>query len=585
MVLQETFMEVKIRFILLFCFMLSFKLWSQDVQFSRLPAHLQLFARDAQDSAVVDVKGTVLSPGHDTVSVEVLKDHKPWKIEKQPLEYDYDDRAAFHFKPKINAELTEYYVRVYVDGVLVAARDSIVCGDVFLINGQSNSHPDDATITERNEFWRSFGKHTDLTDYDPADTTWGLSTPRGWCDDCNYAVGVWGFRLQKLIWERYGLPSCIINGGSGGSSISYNLPDSANHMALNTTYGRLLYRATKAGVDQSVKAVLWHQGESDSNGDDAPLYHDRFTELRAAWKADYNPVQKIYVFQIRPGCGGDAQDYLREVQRQFPQSFNDVVLMSTCGLQGHDDCHYNTPGYEQMADWIFRLIARDFYQSTDTVHINPPDIQKAYYTDTNHDQIILQFDGPVSWPDDTLNHALEDHIYIDGQSGYIAQGRDGDPNNELILELTAPLSATVVTYLPNQYYNRPPGQTYQGPWIRNPRGVGALSFHEFPITDVISNIEKEKPDRFNLFQNYPNPFNPGTTISFTLHRSSQVKLVVFNIQGQHVRTIVDKQLSAGSHQFHWDGTGHQGKDSASGVYCYRLVTGNQIQHKKMVLLR
>ncbi len=568
----------------IFLFILISTAFNQIISFTERPADLQLYPRDQQDSAAVTISGTVTEPGYNAVKVDVFKNSDLWKSSGQSLSYS-NGTASFNLQPKIHAELSEYHFKVYLDDHLVAEADSVVCGDVFLINGQSNSHPGDASITERSEFWRSFGRHTDYEPYNPADTTWGLSTPEGWCDSCLYAVGVWGFRLQKLISGRYGIPTCFINGGSGGSSISYNLPDSADHFNLNTTYGRLLYRATKAKVDQNVKAILWHQGESDSNSDDAPLYHERFTELRTAWKSDYSPLTKIYVFQIRPGCGGDAQQSLRETQRRFPQYFDDVELMSTCGLDGHDDCHYNTEGYNQMAGWVFRLIARDFYGSDDTVHIKPPDIKKVYYADENHNKIIMEFSDDVSWPADTLNHSLEDHIYLDGEYGYISKGQDGAEPHILELDLTAPLSATKITYLPNQYYNRPPTKNYQGPWIRNPRSVGALSFHEFPIEDVVSHIGRNAVSDFDLKQNYPNPFNPQTTIRFSLDQGAHTGLAIYDGQGRLIRVIHDGFLAAGNHRFAWDGKNSAGEKVASGTYYYQIQSGTRQLEKKMLLIR
>ncbi len=80
--------------------------------------------------------------------------------------------------------------------------------------------------------------------------------------------------------------------------------------------------------------------------------------------------------------------------------------------------------------------------------------------------------------------------------------------------------------------------------------------------------------------NYPNPFNPATQISFTLPRAAEVKLEVFNIMGQKVTTLIDRQLNAGDHSRVWDGSG-----VASGVYFYRLETPDFAATKKMVLMK
>ncbi|GAB4333233.1 MAG: hypothetical protein Kow0037_11460 [Calditrichia bacterium] len=91
---------------------------------------------------------------------------------------------------------------------------------------------------------------------------------------------------------------------------------------------------------------------------------------------------------------------------------------------------------------------------------------------------------------------------------------------------------------------------------------------------------------FELFQNYPNPFNPTTTIRFSLPVASRVKLEIYNLLGQKVRELANRQLSAGIHELVWDGRSDSGKTVASGVYIYRLTSGNGlVKSKKLLLIR
>ncbi|MFZ1683506.1 MAG: FlgD immunoglobulin-like domain containing protein [Candidatus Zixiibacteriota bacterium] len=93
------------------------------------------------------------------------------------------------------------------------------------------------------------------------------------------------------------------------------------------------------------------------------------------------------------------------------------------------------------------------------------------------------------------------------------------------------------------------------------------------------------PHDFALTQNYPNPFNPTTQIEFSLPKASSVRLDVYNILGNLVRTIVDQPYSAGIHQVTFDGRNSAGTPVASGLYFYRLTAGQFVQTKKMVLLK
>ncbi len=88
------------------------------------------------------------------------------------------------------------------------------------------------------------------------------------------------------------------------------------------------------------------------------------------------------------------------------------------------------------------------------------------------------------------------------------------------------------------------------------------------------------PYKYILNQNYPNPFNPVTEISFGLASANHVKLEVFNIEGRIVETILDEFLKAGEYNIEWDGG-----DYASGVYFYRLISGDFVDIKKMTLVK
>ena len=89
-----------------------------------------------------------------------------------------------------------------------------------------------------------------------------------------------------------------------------------------------------------------------------------------------------------------------------------------------------------------------------------------------------------------------------------------------------------------------------------------------------------------LDQNYPNPFNPQTTIAFSMKDRARVKIDVYNVAGQLVKTLLDETRAAGSYtDVRWDGTNGANQTVSSGVYFYKLTTNNFSQTKKMVLLK
>jgi hypothetical protein len=93
------------------------------------------------------------------------------------------------------------------------------------------------------------------------------------------------------------------------------------------------------------------------------------------------------------------------------------------------------------------------------------------------------------------------------------------------------------------------------------------------------------PREYMLAQNYPNPFNPSTVIRFALPRSGDMSLKVYNIVGQEVSNLVSGHLPAGAFRATWDGTDMNGKAVSSGVYFYRLIAGDFVEIKKMLLMK
>ena len=85
--------------------------------------------------------------------------------------------------------------------------------------------------------------------------------------------------------------------------------------------------------------------------------------------------------------------------------------------------------------------------------------------------------------------------------------------------------------------------------------------------------------------NYPNPFNPSTTIRFSLPVAGRVKVSVFNILGQQIRTLVDAPMEAGFRSVLWDGRNDRGLPVASGVYIVRFQTEKFVKSRKMLLLK
>jgi hypothetical protein len=131
-------------------------------------------------------------------------------------------------------------------------------------------------------------------------------------------------------------------------------------------------------------------------------------------------------------------------------------------------------------------------------------------------------------------------------------------------------------------------------YIRDDRPVPVMDrvIHLKKVLEFLGNVPDEPtgvdPTFYvnSLAQNRPNPFNPTTTIEFTVKERANVQLRIYNVAGQLIRTLVNEARTPGEvHTATWDGRNDAGQSVSSGVYFYKLVAGNFVQTKKMVLLK
>jgi hypothetical protein len=135
-----------------------------------------------------------------------------------------------------------------------------------------------------------------------------------------------------------------------------------------------------------------------------------------------------------------------------------------------------------------------------------------------------------------------------------------------------------------------------GDTLQSAQGVFAFSFGTYKIeirdmndlggyaVGVKSDIVAA-PLTYELKQNFPNPFNPETRLYFSIPELQKVQLIVYNVVGQKVRTLLDTQYSAGRHVVNWDGLNDAGHRVPTGVYIYRLKAGDFIDFKKMTMIK
>ena len=107
---------------------------------------------------------------------------------------------------------------------------------------------------------------------------------------------------------------------------------------------------------------------------------------------------------------------------------------------------------------------------------------------------------------------------------------------------------------------------------------------EVEETDL-STVENMVPDFFALHQNYPNPFNPTTQIQYDLPEDQLVTIVIYDVMGRNIRTLINSNKQSGYHSIHWDAKNDIGEGVAAGMYIYTIQAGEFRATKKMVLLK
>jgi hypothetical protein len=439
------------------------------------PEDNQFYARDDNNEGSLFYNGTLNEAGH-SVFLRVYADGRLYKSETSKLAADKSYAFCVKLQPGLIRYQVEFGFQTNGRETLLHTMTNLVCGDAYLIDGQSNAVATDwgeGEPTFRSEWIRTFGS---MSGNPEGMRLWGDAVHRS-RDAEKLQIGYWGMELARRLVENHQIPICIINGAVGGTRVDQHQRNAENHEDMTTIYGRLLWRVDQARLTHGIRGVLWHQGENDQ-GADGPTggygwetYRQYFIDLAAAWKQDYPNIQHYYLFQIWPkscAMGIDGSDNrLREVQRTLPSAFSRMCIMSTLGVEPPGDCHYPAAGYAEIARLICPLVERDNCGKIFTTWITPPDLKRAYYASDKRDEIVMEYDQPVKW-----DNALVNEFYLDGESGMIASGTVS--GNAVTLKLTAASPAQQLTYLDSKSWS-------QSRLLRGENGIAALTFCGVPI--------------------------------------------------------------------------------------------------------
>ena len=437
------------------------------------PVDGQFYARDDKNEGTIFYNGT-LTEAADSVFLKVYADDKLTKTETAKPAADKSYALTAKLKPGLIKYRVEFGTKSGGRETVLQTVTNLVCGDAYIIEGQSNALATDTgekSPPETNEWIRSYGRPPGNAK-EAVGNLWCLPVWKAQKGE-KAELGWWGMELAKRLVESQKMPIFIINGAAGGTRIDQHQRNETNSTDLTTIYGRMLWRVQQAKLTHGIRGILWHQGENNQGtagptGDyDWKAYEDYFIEMSAGWKRDFPNLQHTYVFQIWPNScsmagNSGAGDMIREIQRGLPRLYSHMSVMSTLGIKPPGGCHFPLIGWAEFARLIQPLIERDNYGRKFSESITPPNLRSARFTSATKDTIALEFDQPIVW-----NDTLTGQFYLDGEKDKVASGALN--GNVLALKLKVPSAATKITYLKESAWS-------QDKLVIGANGIAALSF-------------------------------------------------------------------------------------------------------------
>ena len=177
------------------------------------------------------------------------------------------------------------------------------------------------------------------------------------------------------------------------------------------------------------------------------------------------------------------------------------------------------------------------------------------------------------------------------------KSRNIDATNNFVVEFViegdypATNRVMVTDYLSSSAYHSHFYQSSASKWVYytdsgNPGNIFLNLIRAYvSLPTGVNEVIELLPSSFNISQNYPNPFNPSTVISYTLPKSGNVEIKIYDSLGKEVRSLINEEKKAGRYNIMWDSRDNYGGRVSSGIYFYTIRSGSFAETKKMVLLK
>ncbi|MFK8057074.1 MAG: sialate O-acetylesterase [Saprospiraceae bacterium] len=326
---------------------------------NEFPTDMQLYGRVGDERIVeVPISGTVTSSaGITSLSAKLLVGTQVIDLVSEQLTFDAGI-ATFSFTLDLPVSRTNHSIelRDETTDLLLASATSVVAGDVYLVNGQSNALGGySIESVDRDPFLRGYRPLADP------------SNP-GWTSVTNVPCGAWMGRTGNELTNQLDLPIAIFNFAEGGRKL-VNFQPGASSRNFENTFEIL----TEAGVRDNVTGFLWSQGESDGFNSTIKDYREKLTSLFDHYLDSLNLVDEVYLWQVRAfSCSGVTPNIM-EAQRRMNDQHENVTMLSTVNVEGDpDSCHFPyINGREILGNWMADLLLTEQYGISKIGYLSP----------------------------------------------------------------------------------------------------------------------------------------------------------------------------------------------------------------------
>ncbi|MEO9886449.1 MAG: family 10 glycosylhydrolase [Balneola sp.] len=347
--------------------------------------------------------------------------------------------------------------------------------------------------------------------------------------------------------------------------------------AYDTIYGDAIAWLQNGTVDYIAPQLYWEFG----GGQD-------YAKLANWWAEQANEYDRhLYTgnaaYRADPNTGGSRGDYsANEIPRQIRFNRNNADIKGNILFRMRNLTNFNTRGLSDSLKSNLNKFAA-----------LPPIMNWKNQTKPNAPENLAvsrsgeaEYIFEISWdkPSGEQISKVSNSGHIDSLIKYAVYRVDSGSDPDEVQEMEKYYNLIAVTGETTYRDATPPSEN--GYWYfvttvsRNNVESEPTQSAEGGVVVSNENDALDVPDRFSLAQNYPNPFNPSTEIAFVIPESGATTLKVYDILGREVKTLINKKLASGAHSVSFDAS-----SLASGIYIYRLSSGNSTLIKRMTLIK